>query len=142
MTTPAEVARTELDDARAAYQDLVAQGLSLDLTRGKPSSAQLDLAVPMLGLPGEQFRAADGTDTRNYQGLQGLAELRALFAPFLQVPTEQLIAAGNSSLELMHDTVVHALLSPLPGGRASLGGRGARRVPRARARLRPALRAV
>jgi DNA-binding transcriptional MocR family regulator len=104
-----------LEDARAAYEKLCAQGLSLDLTRGKPSSAQLDLSNPILSLPGDDYRAADGTDTRNYQGLQGLPEMRALFAPFLQVPPEQLIAFGNSSLELMHDTLVHALLSPLPG---------------------------
>jgi Transcriptional regulators containing a DNA-binding HTH domain and an aminotransferase domain (MocR family) and their eukaryotic orthologs len=104
-----------VESARADYDALVAQGMKLDLTRGKPSAAQLDLALPLLGLPGEQYRSADGTDTRNYGGLQGLAELRALFAPFLQVPAEQLIAFGNSSLELMHDTVVHALLSPVPG---------------------------
>ena len=110
MTTPV------LDDARAAYEELKAQDMQLDLTRGKPSAQQLDLANAMLGLPGsEDFRAADGTDTRNYQGLAGLAELRELVAPFLQVPAAQLIAFGNSSLELMHDTLVHALLSPLPG---------------------------
>jgi DNA-binding transcriptional MocR family regulator len=110
MTTPV------LDDARAAYEELKAQGMRLDLTRGKPSAQQLDLANAMLGLPGaEDFRAADGTDTRNYQGLQGLPELRGLFGPFVQVPAEQLIAFGNSSLELMHDTLVHALLSALPG---------------------------
>jgi DNA-binding transcriptional MocR family regulator len=116
MTSPADLeSRLDLDAARAAYDEFRAQGLSLDLTRGKPSSAQLDLANPMLRLPGEQFRSADGIDTRNYQGLQGLRELRELFSPFLKVPVEQLIAFGNSSLELMHDTVVHALLSPLPG---------------------------
>jgi DNA-binding transcriptional MocR family regulator len=110
MTTPG------LDDARAAYEKLQAEGMKLDLTRGKPSSEQLDLATPMLGLPGaEDFRTADGTDTRNYGGLHGLPELREIFAPFLQVPVEQLVASGNSSLELMHDTLVHALLSPLPG---------------------------
>jgi DNA-binding transcriptional MocR family regulator len=112
-TGPAVV---DVDSARAAYEELKAQGMKLDLTRGKPSAEQLDLAAPMLGLPGpDDYRAADGTDTRNYQGLQGLTELRELFAPFLQVPVDQLIAFGNSSLELMHDTVVHALLSPLPG---------------------------
>ncbi|GAA3086555.1 aminotransferase class I/II-fold pyridoxal phosphate-dependent enzyme [Pseudonocardia yunnanensis] len=117
MTSPADLESPllDLDAARAAYDEFRAQGLSLDLTRGKPSSAQLDLANPMLSLPGEQFRSADGIDTRNYQGLQGLRELRELFSPFLKVPVEQLIAFGNSSLELMHDTVVHALLSPLPG---------------------------
>ncbi|GAA2571357.1 aminotransferase class I/II-fold pyridoxal phosphate-dependent enzyme [Pseudonocardia hydrocarbonoxydans] len=101
--------------AQADYDALVAQGMKLDLTRGKPSAAQLDLSAALLGLPGETYRAADGTDTRNYQGLQGLTELREIFAPALQVPVEQLIAFGNSSLELMHDTLVHALLSPLPG---------------------------
>jgi DNA-binding transcriptional MocR family regulator len=110
MTTPG------LDDARAAYEKLQAEGMKLDLTRGKPSAEQLDLATPMLSLLGpDDFRAADGTDTRNYGGLHGLAELREIFAPFLQVPVEQLVACGNSSLELMHDTLVHALLSPLPG---------------------------
>lgn len=100
---------------QSAYDDLVSQGLSLDLTRGKPSAAQLDLSTGILGLPGEGWKAADGTDTRNYQGLQGLRELREIFAPSLQVPVDQLVAFGNSSLELMHDTLMHALLSPLPG---------------------------
>lgn len=116
MTSPTDLARSA-EQAHTAYQALVAEGLALDLTRGKPSRAQLDLAMPMLSLPGERYRAADGTDTRNYQGLQGLPELRAIFSEPLQVPVQQLIAFGNSSLELMHDTLVHALLSPMPGAR-------------------------
>jgi DNA-binding transcriptional MocR family regulator len=114
MTSPADLARPDLESARADYEALVAQGMKLDLTRGKPSAAQLDLATPMLSTL-DGYTAADGTDTRNYGGLQGLKELRELFAPFLQVPVDQLIAFGNSSLELMHDTLVHALLSPVPG---------------------------
>ena len=77
----ADVARPDLDQARAAYDALVAQGMKLDLTRGKPSAAQLDLAAELLRLPGDRYKAADGTDTRNYQGLQGLPELREIFAP-------------------------------------------------------------
>ncbi|MBW0089834.1 aminotransferase [Pseudonocardia sp. KRD-184] len=110
-----DLARPDLAGAQADYDALVAQGMKLDLTRGKPSAAQLDLSSAILGLPGERYKADDGTDTRNYQGLQGLRELREIFAPSLQVPVDQLIAFGNSSLELMHDTLVHALLSPLPG---------------------------
>jgi DNA-binding transcriptional MocR family regulator len=106
---------TTVTSPQAAYDELVAQGLSLDLTRGKPSAAQLDLSAGILSLPGDRYRSAEGTDTRNYQGLQGLVELREIFAPALQVPVEQLVAFGNSSLELMHDTLVHAMLSPLPG---------------------------
>ena len=70
--------------------------MKLDLTRGKPSPAQLDLAAPTAGPAGRrQFKAADGTDTRNYGGLQGLPELREIFAPVLQVPVEQLIASAT-----------------------------------------------
>jgi len=56
-----------------------------------------------LALPGDRWTAAGGTDCRNYGAPRGLPELRAIFAGFLQVPTEQLLAGGNSSLELMHD---------------------------------------
>ena len=115
MTSPADLAHPDLDQARAAYDALVAQGMKLDLTRGKPSAAQLDLAAELLHLPGDRYKAADGTDTRNYQGLQGLPELREIFAPVLQVPVEQLVAFGNGSLELMHDTLVNALLNAMPG---------------------------
>ncbi|MEU6221056.1 aminotransferase class I/II-fold pyridoxal phosphate-dependent enzyme [Streptomyces sp. NPDC047022] len=104
-----------LEQARRDYQELAARGLSLDLTRGKPAPEQLDLSNALLGLPGERYTSADGTDLRNYGGLKGLPELRELFAEALQVPAGQLLAAGNSSLELMHDCVVHALLSTLPG---------------------------
>ncbi|SEU02747.1 aminotransferase class I/II-fold pyridoxal phosphate-dependent enzyme [Nonomuraea wenchangensis] len=100
--------------AQRDYDALVQRGLSLDLTRGKPSPRQLDLSDDLLKLP-TSYRAADGTDGRNYGNLQGLAELRELFAPLLQVPAGQLVVGGNASLALMHDTVVHALLSPVPG---------------------------
>ncbi|MEU1879254.1 aminotransferase class I/II-fold pyridoxal phosphate-dependent enzyme [Streptosporangium sp. NPDC020072] len=103
------------DRARRDYDALVQRGLSLDLTRGKPSAGQLDLASAMLTLP-SGHTAADGTDCRNYGGGQGLAELRAIFSGLLQVPAAQLVAANNSSLSLMHDTLVHALLSGVPGG--------------------------
>jgi DNA-binding transcriptional MocR family regulator len=122
MTSPADLGRPtlaqpDLKAARAEYAALVEQGMKLDLTRGKPATAQLDLATPMLSLPGDDFRSAEGLDTRNYQGLQGLPELREIFADALQVPVPQLVAFGNSSLELMHDTLVHALLSKVPGAK-------------------------
>ncbi|MGW0857442.1 aminotransferase class I/II-fold pyridoxal phosphate-dependent enzyme [Streptomyces sp. NPDC002690] len=104
-----------VDRARQDYEELAGRGLSLDLTRGKPAPTQLDLSEDLLSLPGGRHTAADGTDVRNYGGLQGLTELREIFAEQLQVPVAQLLAAGNSSLELMHDSLVHALLSVLPG---------------------------
>jgi DNA-binding transcriptional MocR family regulator len=105
----------DTERARLDYEALVGRGLSLDITRGKPSPRQLDLASEMLKLPGDVLKSEDGADIRNYGNLQGLIELRRLFSGFLQVPVEQLIAAGNSSLELMHDSFVQALLSPVPG---------------------------
>jgi len=112
----AEELAARRDQAQRDYDAFVARGLSLDLTRGKPSPEQLDLASGLLAVQlDHDYRAADGTDTRNYGGLNGLVELRAIFADALQVPVAQLVAANNSSLAVMHDCLVHALLSALPG---------------------------
>ncbi|MBP1817898.1 aminotransferase class I/II-fold pyridoxal phosphate-dependent enzyme [Mycobacterium sp. OAE908] len=95
------------------YADLQAKKLSLDLTRGKPSPAQLDLSNALLELPGagkDAFRDGDGTDTRNYGGLHGLPELRAIFSELLGIPVPNLIAGNNASLELMHDVVTYSML--------------------------------
>ncbi|MGX9788579.1 aminotransferase class I/II-fold pyridoxal phosphate-dependent enzyme [Mycobacterium sp. MMS18-G62] len=92
------------------YSDLKAKGLNLDLTRGKPSPAQLDLSNELLRLPGDDYRDGDGTDTRNYGGLHGLPELRAIFGELLGIPVPNLIAGNNASLELMHDVVVFSML--------------------------------
>ena len=99
------------------YDELRAKNLSLDLTRGKPSPEQLDLSNALLSLPGEgDFRDASGADLRNYGGPDGLLELRAIFGELLNLPTGQLLAVGNASLALMHDTIVHALLHGVAGG--------------------------
>ena len=95
------------------YAELQAKRLTLDLTRGKPSPAQLDLSNALLSLPGDgpdSYRDGDGTDTRNYGGLHRLPELRAIFGELLGIPVPNLIAGNNASLELMHDVVVFSLL--------------------------------
>ncbi len=101
----------QLSQLKDSYDAFKAKGLKLDLTRGKPSPAQLDLSVAMLSLPGAADYVAEGaTDCRNYGGLQGLAEARKLFSGILGAPPEQVVVVNNSSLALMHDTVVYALL--------------------------------
>ncbi|TDL03837.1 aminotransferase [Mycolicibacterium obuense] len=95
------------------YAELQAKKLQLDLTRGKPSPAQLDLSNGLLSLPGDgadSFRDPDGTDTRNYGGLHGLPALRAIFGELLGIAVPNLIAGNNASLEFMHDVVVYSLL--------------------------------
>ena len=98
-----------LEEQRAAYEQLKAQGLKLDLTRGKPSSQQLDLADDLLRLP-TTTKDASGVDVRNYGGLEGLRELREMFAELLWVEPEQVVAGGNSSLSIMRDCLVWMML--------------------------------
>lgn len=100
---------TLLEQQRAAYADLKARGLKLDLTRGKPSAAQLDLSDELLSLP-RGFKDRTGTDVRNYGGLAGLTELREIFAELLWVEPEQVVAGGNSSLMMMRDCLIFMLL--------------------------------
>ena len=87
------------DLQRRKYDELRAKKLSLDLTRGKPSTEQLDLPNALLSLPGDgNYRDDEGTDTRNYGGQNGLPGLRAIFAELLGIPVPNLIAGNNGSL--------------------------------------------
>lgn len=93
-----------LADQQAAYDALKARGLALDLTRGKPATAQLDLSDALLALP-DGVTDSSGVDTRNYGGLAGIADLRAMFAELLWVEPEQVVAGGNSSLVMMREVL-------------------------------------
>lgn len=99
---------------RAEYDAFRGRGLALDMTRGKPCPPQLDLSLAMLDCLGRDYKAADGTDCRNYGVLEGLPEARALFAELLEVEPAEVIVGGNSSLALMHDTIVQYLLKGPP----------------------------
>lgn len=99
------------EQIQARYDAFKAKKLKLNLMRGKPSAEQLDLSNELLTLPGiNDYVAEDGTDCRNYFGLQGIAEARGLFSPILGAPPEQVIIGNNSSLSLMHDIVVYSLV--------------------------------
>ncbi|GAA3529814.1 putative aminotransferase [Aeromicrobium flavum] len=102
-----------LAEQQQAYAALQQAGLKLDITRGKPSAAQLDLSQDLLTTP-VQDHVSGGVDVRNYGGGTGLAELRAIFAELLGVPVEQLLAGNNASLSMMHDSIVFALLHGTP----------------------------
>jgi DNA-binding transcriptional MocR family regulator len=123
-----DAARLDLPEAaraRAEYDALKAKGLKLDLTRGKPSPAQLDLSAELLSLPGPtDYLAEDGSDCRNYGALQGLAEARRLFSGLVGAPPEQTVVGNTSSLALMNDAVAYALLKGTCDGPAPWSRRG------------------
>ncbi len=93
----------------ARYAALAGAGLALDVTRGKPSAAQLDLSDRLDGVLAGNYRGEDGTDLRNYGGLDGLPEAKRLFAPVLQVPASNVLVGGNSSLTLMWQCALYGM---------------------------------
>ena len=114
--TPTTLDRSDPDTLRsrereltAAHEEFRSAGLSLDLTRGKPSPAQLALSDALDAGDGG-LAAADGTDVRNYGGLDGLPEAKRLGAAWLGVRPDEVIAGGNSSLTLMYLYLLNAWL--------------------------------
>jgi DNA-binding transcriptional MocR family regulator len=85
--------------------------LALDMTRGKPCSEQLDLALGMLaGDIGKAYQTEEGLDCRNYGGLDGIPPAKSLFSEYMEVEPAELMIGGNSSLNLMHDTILRAMV--------------------------------
>ena len=94
---------------KSRYDTLKSQNLALDMTRGKPTPEQLDLSDGLLTLPGAgQFTSPDGTDCRNYGGLDGLPGMKTFFGEILGAPVDQVIIGGNASLNLMYDALLRA----------------------------------
>ncbi len=105
-----------------SYQEIKAQKLALDMSRGKPCSEQLDLSAGLIDcLSHKDYTAKDGTDCRNYGGLDGLPEVKELFAWILETNPKNVIIGGNSSLILMHDLIARAMLHGLPESEAPWG---------------------
>ncbi|HEY7775301.1 MAG TPA: aminotransferase class I/II-fold pyridoxal phosphate-dependent enzyme, partial [Kineobactrum sp.] len=107
--------REQLADLLERYDQLAAGGLALDLTRGKPGAAQVALSDALDGILGGDYRAADGTDVRNYGGLDGLSEAKILFGGILGTLPEETLVGGNSSLTLMYQVIDFALTEGLRG---------------------------
>ncbi len=109
--------RTLYDALEKQYEEYCALNLELNMARGKPSPEQLELSMPMLDCVNStsDYRAADGTDCRNYGVLAGLPEARTFIASMLDVAPEQVIVCGASSLNVMFDTIARAWISGLGG---------------------------
>ena len=99
---PEQAIREQLSQWQDRYNSLDGGNLKLDLSRGKPGVEQVSLSDGLDGILQGNYIAADGTDTRNYGGTRGIQEARELGALIMEVPVEHAIAAGNSSLSIMH----------------------------------------
>ncbi|MDY3972321.1 MAG: aminotransferase class I/II-fold pyridoxal phosphate-dependent enzyme [Clostridia bacterium] len=116
-----EMTKEELLKAReevaAKYDELKAMGLNLDMSRGKPNTEQLDISMEMIDtlsrtheLVGEQ-----GVDCRNYGVLDGIIEAKRLLSAMIECPVDNIIIYGNSSLNVMYDTVARSMTHGVMG---------------------------
>ena len=115
MSLYSELSREELakefSAVRKEYERLCSLNLSLDMSRGKPGFDNMDLSEKMFDLVGNDtgFKNISGIDCRNYGGLDGLDELKNLFGEMLSMPADQIIVGGNSSLNMMFDTIAQGM---------------------------------
>lgn len=116
-----EMNRQELlelkESLKAEYNDYQKRKLSLNMARGKPSQEQLNLSMGMMDVlsSDSDLTCEDGTDCRNYGVLDGIEEAKELMADMMEVRPDQVIIYGNSSLNVMYDTVARSMISGVMG---------------------------
>ena len=118
MAAIAEMTKEELlklqEELERQYEDYKGQGLKLDMSRGKPGPAQLDLSNGLLTALADYHTEA-GADARNYGILDGVPEAKKLFSDLLDIPVEKILVGGSSSLNLMYDELVRLVLFGIHG---------------------------
>lgn len=116
-----QLSREELltlkSDLEKQYEEFKEKGLKMDMSRGKPSKAQLNLANGMMDVlnSDSDMESIDGTDCRNYGILDGITEARHLLADMSEVPEKNILIYGNSSLNVMFDTIARAMMKGFLG---------------------------
>lgn len=110
-----EYGRKELEvlekELRARYEEFAGLGLKLDMSRGKPSPEQLDQVSGLLDvLDSHDYKTEAGVDTRNYGVLDGIPEMKKIFADLTGIPADQIVVGGNSSLTLMFDAMMRLMV--------------------------------
>lgn len=117
--------RAELAELIDLYEHEKTKGHKLDMSRGKPNPTQLDLSMDMLRQdPDGLIHTRKGTDVRNYGELAGVDEAKELFADLLGVKPSNIIMGGQSSLALMYDSVIKAMVLGVYGGAKPWGQQG------------------
>ena len=121
MKSYAEMTKAELQalkkELSAKYREYQGKDLKLDMSRGKPSIDQLDLSMGMLDVltSDMDLTCEDGTDCRNYGVLDGISEAKELLADMMEVAPDHIIIYGNSSLNVMYDTVSRSMTHGVMG---------------------------
>ena len=121
MQPYAEMSTEELQELRkqlsAQYKEFQGKDLRLDMSRGKPSVEQLDLSMGMMDVlsSSDDLTCEDGTDCRNYGGLTGIKEAKELIGDMMEVAPDYIIIYGNSSLNVMFDTVSRSMTHGVMG---------------------------
>ena len=121
MTAYKDLSREELlllkSELEEQFKEIKAKGLNLDMSRGKPSAAQLDLAMGMMEVLNSKtdLRCMEGVDCRNYGVLDGIGEIKQLLADLIEVPKDNIVVFGNSSLNVMYDTVARSMTHGVMG---------------------------
>lgn len=121
MKAYAEMTKEELaalkKDLAAQYKAMQAKNLKLDMSRGKPSAEQLDLSMGMMDVlsSNHDLICEDGTDCRNYGVLDGIKEAKDLLSDMMEISADHIIIYGNSSLNVMYDTVARCMTNGVMG---------------------------
>ena len=104
-------------DLKAKYHDFQTKDLRLDMSRGKPSKAQLDLSMGMMDVlkSTSDLVCEEGVDCRIYGVIDGIKEAKQLLSDMMEVPKDNIIIFGNSSLNVMYDTVARAMTHGIMG---------------------------
>ena len=108
---------TEREKCAAELHAITEEGISLDLSRGKPSKEQLELSLNMLDVINRNtlFDSESGMDCRNYGGLDGIPEAKQLMAGIMNTHADNVIMGGNSSLTLMYQLISHGMTEGICG---------------------------
>ena len=121
MTAYKDMTKEELsgvkEELERQFQEVKAKGLKLDMSRGKPSAEQLDLSMGMMDVltSKSDLKCTEGVDCRNYGVLDGIGEAKQLLADMMEVPKDNIVIYGNSSLNVMYDTVARSMTHGVMG---------------------------